>query len=121
MALAGQEKRQISQTAKRKTAVAAGEAAPAIVQYVVVFLGAYFECDERVIGRSRRRLTSRYEIGTRAPDGVFDEIRYEEREDEADEPAQERDVRFVGAGLEDEGPCYEDRKRDGAGVYEEPN
>lgn len=100
--------------------MSAGEAAPAVVEHVVVCLGAHFKRDELVRGRAGRGLAARDEVGSWPSDSVFDDVGYEEREQHADEPAEDGDVRFMCARTEDEGPGGEDAEGDCAGVDEEP-
>ena len=63
-------------------------------------------------------LASCDEVGTRSSDGVFDEVRDEEGEDEGDEPSEDGDVRFMCAGANDEGPCDQSAERYGACIDE---
>lgn len=63
---------------------------------------------------------ARDEVRPRTADGVLDDVGYEQREQHADEPAEDGDVRFVCAGAEGEGPGGEDAEGNGAGVDEEP-
>lgn len=100
--------------------MSAGKAAPAVVQYVVVCLRADFPGHECVRGRAWRGFTAGDEVGARAADCVLDDVCYEEREEHADEPAEDGDVGFVRAGAEEEGPEDKGREGDGAGVDEEP-
>lgn len=65
----------------------AGERAPAVVEPVVVLLGAYLEGDEFVVGGAFFGLAACDEVGAGAADGVLDQIREEEGEYEADNPA----------------------------------
>lgn len=73
---------------------------------MVICLGADFERDQLVIGRSGLGLASCDEVGAGSSNGVFDEVGDEEREDEGDEPSEDGDVRFVRARANDEGPYY---------------
>jgi hypothetical protein len=111
---------QISEPAERKTAVAGGKTAPPVVQHVVIRLGAHGDCHECVRGCTRCGFAAREEVGARAPDGVFDDVGDEEGEQQAGEPAEECDVRFVGAGAGEQGPEDERGEGEGAGVDEEP-
>jgi hypothetical protein len=52
-----------------------------------------------MIGRALVWFASRNEIRPRPANGVLYEIGDEEGEYQADEPAEDRDVRFMGAGL----------------------
>lgn len=121
MALACDEQGQVPQTAEAEAAVPGRETAPAVVQDVVVFFGADLVRDEGVVGGAFVGLAAGDEVGAGAAHGVLDQVGYEEGEDEGDEPAEDGDVGFVGAGLEDEGPEEEDGEGDGARVDEEPD
>ena len=101
--------------------MAAGERAPAIVQHVVVLLSADLESDELVIRGALCGFAARNQVGARAADGVLDQVREEERQYEADYPAQDRDVRFVGSRPKEEGPEDEEGERESTGVDEEPD
>jgi hypothetical protein len=68
---------------------------------MVIFLRAHLKRHQLVIWRPLVRLAPRNEIWPRPPDSVLDKVGDEEREDEADEPAQNRDVCLMGAWLED--------------------
>lgn len=120
VALSRDEQGQIPQTREAEAAMSTWETTPAIMQYVVVLLGADFECDKLVRGRTWRRLASRNEVGPRASDGVLDDVGDEEREDHANEPAEDRDVCFVRAWAHEKGPEDEGAEGYGAGVDEEP-
>lgn len=84
VALPRDEQAQVAQAAEAETAVPAGKAAPAVVEYVVVCLGAHFEGDELVGCGAGLGFAAREEIGARAADGVFDHVCDEEREEHAD-------------------------------------
>ena len=120
MALACDEQGEVSQPTEGEATVSAREAPPAIVEYVVVLLGADFKGDELVRGRARPGLASRDQIGAWSPDGVFDDIGYEEGEDHAYEPAEDRDVGFVRARAHQDGPEHQRAQRHSASVYEQP-
>tara|TARA_R110002003_G_scaffold48_52_gene4327 strand:- start:4520 stop:4852 length:333 start_codon:yes stop_codon:yes gene_type:complete len=100
--------------------MSAWKASPPIMQHMVVFLRAHLECDKLVCGRPWRRLAPRNEIWPRSPYGILDHVGYEERKDHADEPAEDRDVRFVGAGADEDGPEDKDSEGDCTSVDEEP-
>jgi hypothetical protein len=95
--LARNEESEVSQSAEGETTMSAREASPSIMEYVVVLLGADFECNELVRRRAWSGFTSRKQIWSRPPDCVLDDVGYEEREDHAYEPAENRDVCFVRA------------------------
>jgi hypothetical protein len=82
MALAGQEKRQVTQPAESEAAVTRWKAAPSVVEHVLVLLGADFVCDELVVRCAWLGLASRNEIGSWPSNGVLDEIRNKECEDQ---------------------------------------
>ena len=85
MALASEEEGEVAEAAEGEAAVAAGEAAPAVVQDVVVCFGADFVCDELVGRGSGRGFAACDEIWAGAADGVFDYVGDEAREDQADD------------------------------------
>lgn len=104
MALARDEQAQVAQPGEAETRVARGEAAPPVVQHVVVCLGADFPGDEDICWCSGGRFAAREEVGARSADGVLDHVGQEQRQDHADQPAEQRDVGFVCAGAGHEGP-----------------
>jgi hypothetical protein len=57
-----------------------------------------------VCRRSRGGFTSRDEIWARSPDCVLYDVGDEQGKDHGDEPAEECDVGFMGAGAQEEGP-----------------
>jgi hypothetical protein len=120
MALARDKQGEVAEPGEGETAMSRRETAPAVVQDVVVCLGADFECDECVCRRPRGGFAARDEIGAWPADGVLNHVGQEEGQDHAGEPAEQGDVRFVGARARDADPGDEDKQRDGAGVYEEP-
>lgn len=87
---------------------------------MVILFGADFVCHQLVCRRTRRWFASGDEVGAWSSDGVLDDVGYEEREYHADKPAEYRDVRFVRAGAEEDGPEYESAQWKGAGVDEKP-
>jgi hypothetical protein len=81
MALSRYPQTQIAQPGERKTAVARGETAPAVVEDVVICLGADGVGDEGVVRGAWRGFAAGEEVGARAANGVFDQVGYEECED----------------------------------------
>jgi len=65
-------------------------------------------------------LASCDEIGAGPADCVLDEVGDEQGQDEGYEPAEYRDVGFMSAWLEDEGPCKKSTERHCASVNEKP-
>lgn len=120
MALARDKEGEVPQPREGETAMSRGKTAPAIVQDVVVRLGADLERDERGGRRAWRGLAARDQIRARAADGVLDHVRQEEGQDHAGQPPEQRDVRFVRARAGDCDPGGEDEQGHGAGVDEEP-
>ncbi|EAT83332.1 hypothetical protein SNOG_09140 [Parastagonospora nodorum SN15] len=120
MALPRDPQTQVSEAGETEAGVPAGEAAPPVVQHVVVRLGADFPGNKGVGGRAGGGFAARDEVGARAADGVFDHVGYEEGQEHGDEPAEEGDVRFVRRGAQEEGPEDEGGEGEGAGVDEEP-
>lgn len=84
--------------------MSAWEAPPSIVKHMMVLFCADFECDEFMCGRAGRGLASCEKIWPGPADGVLDDVCDEEREDQADEPAQYCDVCFMCSGTSEEGP-----------------
>jgi hypothetical protein len=121
VALACNEERDVAQSTEGETTVSAREAAPSVVECVVVLLGADFKGDELVRRRAGRGLASRNQIGAGSPDGVLDHVGDEEREDHAYEPAEDCDMGFVCARAHQDGPEDERAQRDSARVYEQPD
>jgi hypothetical protein len=111
MALARKKQTQIPQPAEGEAAMARREAPPSIVQYMMVFLCTYLKCHQLVVWSSLLRLAACDEVWSGTADSVFDEVGYEESEDKRYEPAEDCNVRFVGAGTKDKGP--EDEGREG--------
>lgn len=120
VALACEEEGEIAQTTKGKTAMAAGETAPSIVERVVVGLGADFVRDELVSWRAGRGLASCNEVWARSPDGVFDHVGDEACENQTYEEPEEGDVCFVCPWAEDECPYNENTEGYGGRVDEQP-
>lgn len=86
----------------------------------MICLGADFPSHEGVCGRARGGFTSRDEVGARSAYCILDHVGDEEREEHGDQPAEEGDVGFVGAGAQEEGPEDEGGEGEGGGVDEEP-
>lgn len=108
MTLSCDEQAQVAQAAEAETAMPAREAAPAIVENVVVCFGAHFVCNELVGGSAGFWLASSKKIGARAAYGVFHDVRDEEREEHADQPPEYCDVCFMCSWAHDKRPCDED-------------
>jgi hypothetical protein len=87
---------------------------------VVVCLGADFKRDELMRGCPWRGLAPRNEVRAWSPHRVLDNVGYEEREDHAYKPAEDRNVDFVCAGPDNDGPEDQEAEGDSAGVDEEP-
>ena len=121
VALASDEEGEISETAKGEAAMTARKATPAVVQNMVVCLGADLECDELMGGRAGRRLASRNEIWAGAPNGILDHIGDEAGENHADHEAKYCNVRLVRPRTNDKRPCDEHSEGDKARIYEKPN
>lgn len=118
--LAGEEQAEVAEAGEGEAAVAAGEAAPAVVQDVVAGLGADVDADEGVGGRAGRGLAAGDEVRAGPADGVLDGVGEEGGQDEGDEEAEDGDVVLVGGGADDEVDGDDEGERDGAGVDEVP-
>ena len=80
MALACEEQGKVSEAAECETAMPTWEAAPTIMQYMVVLLCANLERDQCMVWCSLFWFTSFNEIRSRSADSVLNDICYEERE-----------------------------------------
>lgn len=109
-----QKQRQEAQPTKRKTAMPAWEAPPAVVQDVVIGLCADFDGDERVAWCARGGDAAGDQVRARTPDGVFDEVGYEGGEEHGDEEGEEGDV--VGVVVGTRGEEVEDYGEEGEGA-----
>lgn len=100
--------------------MSAGEASPPVMKNVVVFLGANFERDKLVRRRAWCRFAASDQIRSWPPHSILNHIGDKQRKDHAYEPAQNRDVRFMRAGADEDGPEDQDTEGYSARVDEEP-
>lgn len=118
--MACNNQREVSKSAKREAAVSAGEAAPAIVQDVMIRFCAHLVGYQSVRRRVGSWLATCNQVGSWPAHSILDNVREEEGENHADEPAENGHVCFVRARASDERPCDECTKGHCAGVDEQP-
>lgn len=93
-----QEQRQVSQAREAETRVTGGERPPAVVQGVVVGLGADVDGDEDVAGGAGAGLAAGDEVRAGPPHGVLHDVGQERGEDQADGQPEDGAVLLVEAG-----------------------
>lgn len=114
--LAGQEETQVAQTREAEAAVAAGEAAPAVVQHVVARLGADVDANQLVLGGAGCGLAAGDQVRPRAAHHVLDRVGQEARQDQRDGEPQDGDVVFVPRGARQAVGEDDDHQGHGGGV-----
>jgi hypothetical protein len=114
------EEGKVSQSAKREAAMSAWEASPAVMQHMMILFRAHFKCHKLVRRCSWRRLASRDEVRPWPPYRILNDVGYEQRKYHAYEPAEDRDVRFMGAGTDEDSPEDDDAEGYRTSVDEEP-
>ena len=111
--LAREPQTQVPEPGEAETRMSRGEAAPAVVEPVLVRLRAHADTDPGIRGCSGPGLAPRDQIRARAPHGVLHHVRQEGCERQRYREAEDRDVGFVPARASDEGPEeQEDEGRD---------
>lgn len=104
VALPRDEQREVAQPTEREAAMSARKTPPPIMQHMVVLFGAHFPRNELVCGGPWLGLASRDEIWSWSAHGVLNNIRDEQGQDHAYEPAEDCDVGFVSTRAEEDGP-----------------
>lgn len=79
------------------------------------------DSDHLIPGRRGLGFATRDKVGARPADGVFEDIGYESRDQDGNDKAEDGDVGFVDAGLENEGPDNEESQGKEASEDEEPD
>lgn len=87
-----------------------GEAAPTILQNVIMGGAADFDGQNVCCARSWGGLAAAYQVGTWSANGILDYIGEEARESDADDEAEDCDVSFVEAGPQED--CVENEEQE---------
>ena len=90
--------------AESQTTVAAREAPPSIMQYVMICLCADIDRDQLMLRRPCLGLATRDQVWSWTARSVFDDIGNERSEDNADGKTEYGDVHSVGARLDNDSP-----------------
>ncbi|TPX13662.1 uncharacterized protein E0L32_005865 [Thyridium curvatum] len=112
LALAREEEAEVTEPGEGEARVARGEGAPAVVQRVVVRLGADLEGDELVLRGAGRGLAARDEVRAGPANGVLDDVGQGRGQDEGDGEAEDRHVVRVRGRAGDEVVEQDEAQRD---------
>jgi len=112
---------QVSQATKRKAAVAAGKAPPALIEDVLVGLRAHLEGDQFVFCSSLFGLAAGEQIRSGSADGILDYIGDERGQGQSGQQSEDGDVSLMRARAEESDPDKDDDERDEPSIYDRPH